>query len=126
MVNPRSRRVAEQIHHELSDILRRDMKDPRIAGVTISAVDVTSDLEHAKVWYSLLAGESAEIAKALGHAAGFLRSELSQRMRLRVVPRLTFQYDTSIERGMHLSHLIEQAVEEDKRFHHDEDDAPQG
>lgn len=124
-MNNRSRRVAEQIHHELTDILRREMKDPRIGHVTISAVEVTSDLEHAKVWYTLFDGASPEVAKALGHAAGFLRSELSQRMRLRSVPKLTFQYDTSIERGAHLSQLIDQAVETDKRFH-DEDDAPQG
>jgi ribosome-binding factor A len=124
-MNNRSRRVAEQIHHELTDILRREMKDPRIGHVTISAVEVTSDLEHAKVWYTLFDGESPEVAKALGHAAGFLRSELSQRMRLRSVPKLTFQYDKSIERGAHLSQLIDQAVETDKRFH-DEDDASQG
>ena len=124
--NPRSRRVAEQIHHELTDILRRDMKDPRIAGITINAVEVSSDLEYAKVWYTLFEGESPEIAKALGHANGFLRSELASRMRLRMVPRLTFQYDKSIERGVHLSQLIERAVEDDKRHHHDEDDAPQG
>ncbi len=124
-MNNRSRRVAEQIHHELTDILRREMKDPRIGHVTISAVEVTSDLEHAKVWYTLFDGESPEVAKALGHAAGFLRSELSQRMRLRSVPKLAFQYDKSIERGAHLSQLIDQAVEADKRFH-DGDDAPQG
>jgi ribosome-binding factor A len=121
-MNPRSRRVAEQIHHELTDILRREMKDPRVGRVTINAVEVSSDLEHAKVWYTVFEGESAEIAKALGHAAGFLRSELSQRMRLRVVPKLTFQYDKSIERGAHLSQLIDQAIATDKRFH-DGDDA---
>jgi len=126
MKNTRSRRVAEQIHHELTDILRRDMKDPRIAGLTIHAVEVSSDLEYAKVWFTLMDGESPEIVKALGHANGFLRSELAQRMRLRMVPRLTFQYDKSIERGVHLSQLIERAVEDDKRHHHDEDDAPQG
>ena len=126
MKNTRSRRVAEQIHHELTDILRRDMKDPRIAGITIHAVEVSSDLEYAKVWFTLMDGESPEVSKALGHANGFLRSELAQRMRLRMVPRLTFQYDKSIERGVHLSQLIERAVEDDKRHHHDEDDAPQG
>jgi len=124
-MNNRSRRVAEQIHHELTDILRRELKDPRVGQVTLSAVDVTADLEHAKVWYTLFDGESAEVAKALARAAGFMRSELSQRMRLRMVPKLTFQYDKSIERGAHLSQLIDRAVEADKRFH-DEDDAAQG
>ena len=120
-VNPRARRVGEQIRQELADILWREMKDPRVHGVTINAVDVTSDLEHAKVWYTLLSGEDKEIAAVLGRAVGFLRTELSHRMRMRIVPRLTFQYDTSIERGVHLSQLIEQAVEEDKRFHKDDE-----
>ncbi len=121
MKTPRARRVGEQIRQELADILWREMKDPRVHGVTINAVDVTSDLEHAKVWYTLLAGEDAEISKALTRAAGFLRTELSHRMRMRVVPKLTFQYDRSIERGAHLSQLIEQALEEDKRFHKDDE-----
>jgi ribosome-binding factor A len=117
---PRSRRIAEQLRHELADILWREMKDPRAAGVTLTAVEVTRDLEHAKVWFTLMTGEPSAAEKALQHAAGFLRTELAHRMRMRVVPKLAFHYDESVARGAHLSELIDQAVEEDKR--HQQDD----
>lgn len=118
---PRSRRVAEQIRQELADLLWREVKDPRVKGVTINAVEVTSDLEHAKVWFTVLAGDRKAVAKGLSSSVGFLRRELAHRMRLRMVPSLTFVYDESVERGAHLSQLIDQAVEDDKRHHQDED-----
>lgn len=117
---PRARRVGEQLRQELADILRREMKDPRVARVTITAVEVTSDLEHAKIFFSLLEGDVAEIRGVLQKAAGFLRTELAHRMRLRTVPRLNFQYDESIERGNRMDRLIDQAIAEDKRHHHDD------
>ena len=120
-MNNRSRRVAEQIRQELADILWREVHDPRVKGVTINAIEVSPDLEHAKVWFTALAGDHKEMTKALQHTAGFLRRELAQRMRLRLVPSLTFQYDESVERGAHLSQLIDQAVEEDKRHQQDDD-----
>ena len=116
---PRSRRVGEQIRQELADILWREVHDPRVKGVTLNAVEVTSDLEHAKIWFTALSGDHAEMTKALQRTVGFLRRELAQRMRLRLVPSLTFVYDESVERGAHLSQLIDQAVEEDKRHHPD-------
>ena len=116
---PRSRRVAEQIRIELADILWREIKDPRVTGVTITAVDVSPDLEHAKIWFTQLKGDHKEIGKALQHAVGFIRRELAHRMRLRMVPGLTFHYDESVERGARLSHLIDEAVEEDKRHQQD-------
>ncbi|MFA5081695.1 MAG: 30S ribosome-binding factor RbfA [Hydrogenophilaceae bacterium] len=119
---PRSRRVAEQIRQELADILWREVQDPRVKGVTINAVEVTSDLEHAKVWFTVMTGDHQAVAKALQHTVGFLRRALAQRMRLRLVPSLTFQYDESVERGVHLSQLIDEAVEQDKRHPHDDGD----
>ncbi|NTV95303.1 MAG: 30S ribosome-binding factor RbfA [Thiobacillus sp.] len=118
---PRSRRVAEQIRQELADILWREIKDPRVKGVTITSVEVTSDLEHAKVWFTVMIGDRQAVAKGLHNSIGFLRRELAHRMRLRMVPSLTFQYDESIERGAHLSQLIDQAVEDDKRHQQDDD-----
>ena len=123
-VNPRARRVAEQIRHELAAIVMREMKDPRVAGVSFTAVDVSSDLEHAKVWFTLYDGDHDAALQGLSHAAGFLRTELAQRMRMRTVPRLSFQYDESVERGARLSHLIEQAVEDDRRHHQDPPTGP--
>ncbi|KAF0098775.1 MAG: 30S ribosome-binding factor RbfA [Thiobacillaceae bacterium] len=127
--NPRSRRVAEQIRHELADIVLREMKDPRVAGVSFTAVDVSSDLEHAKVWFTTFQADHEAARQGLAHAAGFLRTELAHRMRMRTVPKLGFQYDESVERGAHLSHLIDLAVEEDRRHHQDQpprDDEAQG
>lgn len=120
MANQRNRRVAEQILHELASILMREMKDPRVVGVTITAVDVTTDLEHAKVWFTVFGADQDAARKGLASAAGFLRSELARRMTLRTVPKLTFVHDASVERGAHLSQLIDQAVAEDKKHHQDE------
>ena len=117
---PRARRIAEQIRQELADILWREMKDPRVAGVTLTAVEVTRDLEHAKIWFTMLAGDRAATEQALQHATGFLRTELAHRMRMRLVPKLKFQFDESVTRGAHLSELIDQAVAEDQRHHQDD------
>jgi ribosome-binding factor A len=112
---PRSRRIAEQIQRELSDIIRLELKDPRVGMITITDVEVTSDHEHAKVFFTRLGNlndvaNTAAVTHALEHAAGFLRSELAHRMRLRIVPQLHFEYDESIERGVRLSKLIDEAV----------------
>lgn len=117
--NPRSRRVAEQIRQELASILMREMKDPRVVGVTFTAVEVTSDLEHAKVWFTTFSGDHAAALQGLSKAAGFLRTELAHRMKMRTVPKLTFRYDESVERGAHLSKLIDDAVAEDRQHHPD-------
>lgn len=121
MSSQRNLRVAEQIRQELASILMREMKDPRVVGVTITAVNVTTDLEHAKVWFTVFGGEHESARKGLASAAGFLRSELAHRMSLRTVPKLTFVYDASVERGAHLSELIDKAVAEDRKHHRDED-----
>ena len=108
----RRRRVEEQIQQELSQILRLEMKDPRVGMITISGVKVSADFAAAKVFYTLLgSAEERELADAgLRSAAGFLRSALGKRLRIHNTPELRFTYDTSIERGVHLSQLIDQAV----------------
>jgi ribosome-binding factor A len=110
----RSQRVAEQIQRELADLLQFEVKDPRVSRVTVTEVEVTGDLAHAKVYYSSTEG-SPELQKGLEKAAGFLRSQLSQRMLMRTVPQLHFVYDASIERGMRLSRLIDDAVAQDNK-----------
>jgi len=117
----RSRRVAEQIRHELAELLLREMKDPRVAGVSFTAVDVSRDLEHAKIWFTVLSGEHEAAREGLTRATGFLRTELAHRMKLRIVPKLSFQYDASVERGARLSKLIDDAVEEDRKHHPDDE-----
>ncbi len=117
----RAQRIAEQIRHELADILMRELKDPRIHDVTLTAVEVSPDLEHAKVWFTLLRGDAVEVGKALGHASGYLRTELAHRLRMRTVPRLAFQYDESVERASRLSKLIDEAVAADRALHRDDE-----
>jgi ribosome-binding factor A len=113
----RAQRVGEQIQRELAQLLRDDVKDPRVGRVTITAVEVSSDLSHAKIFVTHLAGrEHADAAvKALQHTTGFLRTELSKRMQLYSVPQLHFAYDDSIESGMRLSQLIDEAVAADRK-----------
>jgi len=110
----RSQRVAEQIQRELADLLQFEVKDPRVSRVTVTEVEVTGDLAHAKVFYSSTES-SPELQQGLEKAAGFLRSQLSQRMLMRTVPQLHFVYDASIERGMKLSRLIDEAVAQDEK-----------
>jgi ribosome-binding factor A len=113
---PRSRKVADEIQRDLAEILRSEVKDPRVGMVTITAVDVAADLKHAKVHFTHLAGKAhaAEAVAALSRIAGFLRSALARRLSLYSVPELAFAYDDSIESGMRLSKLIDEAVASDR------------
>jgi ribosome-binding factor A len=114
---PRSRRIAEQVQRELSDIIRVELKDPRVGMITITDVEMTPDNAHAKVFFTLLGQQPRidEAAAGLQHAAGYLRSQLAQRIKIRVVPHLNFEYDASVERGIRLSQLIDAAVADDKK-----------
>ena len=111
---PRGRRVADQIQRELAEILREELKDPRVRMVTITGVDVSADLAHAKVYFTSLVGEEErrEIAAGLARAAGFLRTALGRRMRIHNIPELHFVHDASVEEGVRLSRLIDDAVAE--------------
>jgi len=112
---PRSRRIADQIQRELSEIIRLELKDPRVGMVTLTGIEVTPDTAHAKIFFTMMgeATQAESCAQALAHAAGYLRSELAHRMRLRTVPQLHFVYDESVERGVRLSRLIDEAVATD-------------
>jgi ribosome-binding factor A len=108
----RARRIGDQIQRELAGLIRLELKDPRVGMITLTGVDVSRDYAHAKVFFTLLGSEHSarETERALEHAAGFLRTHLAHRLRLRVVPHLHFVYDASVERGVRLSKLIEDAV----------------
>jgi ribosome-binding factor A len=104
------------MQRELALILREGARDPRLHGVTVQEVRVTRDLSHAKVYFTLMDRTRArEMTAALNRAAGFLRKRLGDVMIMRTIPELHFEYDTSIERGAHLSALIDQAVTADNR-----------
>jgi ribosome-binding factor A len=104
----RPQKVADLIQRELSDLLRRDVRDPRVGMVTITAVDVSPDFSHAKVLFTCLDAAHVEEAKrGLKRAAGFLRTQLARRLKLYATPELRFEYDESIERGDRLHRLID-------------------
>jgi ribosome-binding factor A len=96
----RSRRVGEQMQRLLGEVLLRDVKDPRVEGVSITAVEVSRDLSHATVWYSLLdpAADPAPAGEALARAAGLIRGKLGRAMYIRHVPALHFRHDESVAR----------------------------
>jgi ribosome-binding factor A len=108
----RLRRIGDQIQKELSDILRSELKDPRVRMVTLTGVEVTQDLAHAKVFFTVLGDAEALSQTEIGlkRAGGFLRSELGRRVKLHNIPELHFKYDPSIENGMRLSQLIDDAL----------------
>ncbi len=113
---PRARRVAEQVQRTLSELLRREVRDPRLKPVTITHVKVSPDLGHAWVHYQLLTGDSHDAGQReiLDEAAGYLRGPLGRALRLRVAPEIHFQPDEELERGNRLDDLITEAVREDR------------
>jgi len=111
---PRRARIADQIQRELAEVIRLELRDPRVGTsmVTLTGVDVSRDGSHAKVFFTVLGAESvaAETREGLQRAAGFLRTQLAHRLTSYSVPELHFEHDESVERGMRLSKLIDEAV----------------
>jgi ribosome-binding factor A len=108
----RPEKLGDLIQRELSDLVRRELRDPRVGMITLTSVDVSPDLSHAKVFFTALGKEQvAEASEGLARAAGFLRSQLARRLKLYTTPELRFVYDESVERGDHLSRLIDSTRE---------------
>ncbi|MHB0774671.1 30S ribosome-binding factor RbfA [Halomonas sp. WWR20] len=122
----RTDRVADQLQQELAVLIQREIKDPRLGMVTVSSVTVSRDLGYADIYVTLLGENDAETVKAnmavLKRAAGFLRSQIARRIKLRHVPELRFHYDESVVRGQRLSSLIDEAVAQDRLRQPDVDD----
>lgn len=109
----RSDRVAEQIQKELAALLQKGLKDPRAGWITLTTVEVTRDYSHAKIYYTVMDSKTREATEeALTHAAGFLRAELGRRLQIFTTPQLQFVYDESIERGVHMSRLIDEVAQQ--------------
>ena len=108
----RKDRVTEQIRRELAELIRTELKDPRVGMISITDVEVTADYAHARVFFSTLAGSErvAEVLDGLQKASGFLRRELGKRISIHTTPQLHFVFDQSLERGADLSQLIQKAV----------------
>lgn len=110
----RTQRVAETVRIEIAEVIRRDLNDPRVGLATISSVTVSPDLSHARVLVSVL-GEEAErqaSVEALIHARGFIRRQLSRRLKLRVTPELLFELDRGPEHSQRISDLLEELRDE--------------
>jgi ribosome-binding factor A len=107
----RPQKLGDLIQQELAQLIARELRDPRVGMITITAVDVSPDISHAKVLYTTLdAAHVEEAGKGLKRAAGFLRSQLAKRIKLYTTPELRFEYDESVERGDRLSRLIDSAL----------------
>ncbi len=106
----RPQRLALQIQQEVSMMIFRDMKDRRIGFVTVTGVQVSPDLRHARIFVSLMGsdGEKKESLEALNHAAGWVRHELGQRIRMKFLPDVIFSIDTSQDYGEHIDKLLDE------------------
>ncbi|WP_340621771.1 30S ribosome-binding factor RbfA [Xenorhabdus siamensis] len=119
----RTQRVAQEMQKEIAIILQREVKDPRIGMATVSGVEVSRDLAYAKVFVTFLnvlveehdSDKVQEGIKALNEASGFIRSLLGKAMRLRIIPELTFSYDSSLIEGMRMSNLVTNVVKNDEQ-----------
>ncbi|MDY0073557.1 MAG: 30S ribosome-binding factor RbfA [Thauera sp.] len=111
----RSQRVVEQIRRELAELIRLELKDPRVGMITLTEVQITPDYAHAKIYFSHLGGAAGldEVLAGLRRASGFLRRELGRRIRIHTIPELHFHYDRSLEEGSRMSQLIDQVARED-------------
>jgi ribosome-binding factor A len=127
---PRSKRVAQQIQRALSELIRREVRDPRLGMVTLTEVRMSPDLSYAQIYYSVLGADMDKAQEILNAAAEMLRGPLGRALKLRHAPELRFVADELIESGARLSALINKAVSEDAAKHVDdaaagaEDDAP--
>ena len=106
----RAFKVADQIQRDLTELIARDLKDPRVGMVTIQAVEVTPDYAHAKVFFSVLMDDPQKTQDALNQAAGFLRNGLFKRLHIHTVPTLHFVFDRTTEKAADMNALIAQAV----------------
>ena len=117
MATTRQRRVQELLVQDISDIIRREMKDPRIGFLTVTDAEVTPDLRHARVYFTLLGDPTAreETVKILNKASGFIRGEFARRAQMRFVPELKFEYDLSVDRGSRIHELLSRVKQDDER-----------
>ena len=121
----RTQRVADYLQRELAALIQHEVRDPRVGMVSITGVNVSRDLGHAKVYFTVLGSDTSEDAsdstEALNKAAGFLRSQLSRDSSMRSVPQLKFYFDSSVGRGRELEDLIQRAAQADRKLARDED-----
>ncbi len=107
----RPQRLGDLIQRELSELIRLELRDPRVGMITLTSVDVSPDMSHAKVFFTMREKDKlADTLQGLARSAGFLRSQLAKRIKMYTTPELRFAYDESVERGDQLSRLIDTAL----------------
>jgi ribosome-binding factor A len=112
----RSDRVAGQLRRELARLIQQEVKDPAVGFISVSDVEVSRDLSHARVYVTVFDSEEAPACiKALNRAGGFLRNRLGKILRMRLIPELSFLHDASVETGRHVGDLIDKAVASDQK-----------
>src|ERR1700744_5352659 len=123
MAEARTRRIESEIQRVLSELVAREVKDPRVGNVTITAVRLAADMGVARVFFTPFASKNPaeQVREGLTRAGGFLRGEIGRRLRLRHAPRLEFLIDDTADKAAHLTGLINKAVESDKAHHTDDD-----
>lgn len=117
MTSHRANRVAEEIKKETIQMIRDQLKDPRIGFVTVTSVEVTPDIRYARIYVSILGNDEEKkgTMEALLKSQGFIRSELGKRMRLRYTPEISFHIDTSIEHGARIMELLQEVKGREKK-----------
>ena len=121
----RANRVGDLMKEEISRIIQHELKDPGIGFVTITGVELSDDLKHAKIFYSVLGDEEAkkESSSALRRACGFVQREMGRRLRLKYTPEIYFLFDPSVEYGARIERLIEKMHQSERST---KDDLPSG
>jgi ribosome-binding factor A len=107
----RPQKLGDLIQREVSDLIRLEVRDPRVGMITITSVDVSPDMTHAKIFFTVLEKDKLQdTLEGLKRSAGFLRAQLAKRVQMYTTPELRFLYDESVERGDRLSRLIDAAL----------------
>ena len=121
----RTQRVSHFLHEELARLLQTTVRDPRVQQVNLTGVEVSRDLSHARVFFTLMSdvseAEQSEIAGVLSKVSGFLRSELAKSSSMRTVPRISFRFDESVGRGRDMESLLREVRRADAKFHAESD-----
>ena len=117
----RTQRISHFLHEELARLLQSTVRDPRVQEVNLTGVEVTRDLSHAKVFFTLMndvsVEERAEVTAVLSKVSGFLRSELAKASTMRTVPRISFRFDESVGRGRDMETLLREVRAADEKLH---------
>lgn len=117
----RTQRVSHYLHEELARLLQNTVRDPRVQDVNLTGVEVSRDLSHAKVFFTLMndvtSEERTEISAVLSRVSGFLRSEISKQSSMRTVPRISFRFDESVGRGRDMENLLREVRAADAKLH---------